>query len=248
MLMQGVRGRDKSPGSFRNEQNWVGLKGCAINNAAFVPIPQEHLMTGLERWSTYAQSTEEPDPLVQLALIHVEFEALHPFKDGNGRLGRIIIPLFLYWRRLLQGPNFYMSSYLEARRDEYVETMRNVSRDAAWTEWVIFFLQGIIEQSSENQNKASAILDLHRRMLTDIPKLTHSRFSPYVVEFLFSRPIFSSAHFLKAAKIPKPSAMRILATLREARILRTLREASGRRPAFYAFYDLVNVAEGKDSV
>jgi Fic family protein len=110
------------------------------------------------------QSREELDPLVQLAIIHVEFEALHPFKDGNGRLGRMIVPLFLYERRVLSGPNFYMSGYLEARREQYVDQMRAVSRDGAWTAWCAFFLQGLIEQASDNQSKAQAIIDLHARM------------------------------------------------------------------------------------
>ena len=121
---------------------------------------QEHLLTGLDDWAKYVRSASESDPLVQLAIVHAEFEALHPFKDGNGRLGRMIVPLFLYERKLLSGPNFYMSGYLEARRDEYIERMRAISRDGAWTEWCAFFLQGLIEQASENQSKAQAILTL----------------------------------------------------------------------------------------
>ncbi len=116
--MNGVRGRDKNPGAFRDEQNWIGPTGCTIERASFVPIPQEHLTSGLDAWEAYVSSDAELDPLVQLAIIHLEFEALHPFKDGNGRLGRMVIPLFLFARKLLHGPNFYMSGYLEARREE----------------------------------------------------------------------------------------------------------------------------------
>jgi len=246
LLMQGTEGCDKSPGGFRTEQNWIGTKGFALENAAFVPIPQEHLLAGMECWSTYVQSEGEPDPLVQLALMHVEFEALHPFKDGNGRLGRMLIPLFLYWRRLLREPSLYMSGYFEARREEYILALRNVSRNGAWTEWCAFFLQGLIEQASENQAKASAILNLHRQMLEDVPKLTHSQFASLAVEFLFSRPIFSSVYFIKASKIPKPSAQRFLSSFREAGLIRAIREPSGRRPAFYAFSKLINIAEGKE--
>ncbi|MCL2000763.1 MAG: Fic family protein [Planctomycetes bacterium] len=246
LLMQGVRGRDKAPGAFRNEQNWIGPKGCAMENAAFVPIPQDHLLAGIERWAVYVQSADEPDPLVQLALIHVEFEALHPFKDGNGRLGRALIPLFLYMRKLLSGPNFYISGYLEARREEYIQALRNVSRDGAWTEWAAFFLQGIIEQALENQTKAQAILNLHRRMLEDMPKLIPSQFMPFAVEFLFSRPIFSSTRFIEESKIPNASAKRLLTAFRDTGKLRSLRAAAGRRPAFYVFSELMNIAEGKN--
>lgn len=246
LLMDGVRGRDKNPGAFRDEQNWIGPPGSTIEQATFVPIPQEHLLAGLDTWTAYIQNREELDPLVQLAIIHVEFEAIHPFKDGNGRLGRMIIPLFLYERRILSGPNFYISGYLEARREQYVQSMRAVSRDGSWTDWCVFFLQGLIEQASENQKKAQAILDLHQKMLRDVAELTHSQHSARAVEFLFSRPVFSSSHFVDGAGIPRPAAFRILGILREHGVLQTLREAAGRRAAIYAFRSLLNIAEGRE--
>jgi len=245
LLMDGVRGRDKNPGAFRGEQNWIGPKGCQIEQASFVPIPQEHLLAGLDTWAGYVQSRDEPDPLVQLAIIHVEFEALHPFKDGNGRLGRMIIPLFLFGRGILSGPNFYMSGYLEARREEYVEALRAVSRDGAWTGWCAFFLEGLIDQASENQAKAQAILDLHQQMLRELAELTHSQHSARAVEFLFSRPLFASTHFVAGSGIPRPTALRILTVLRDAGILQTIREGAGRRPAIFAFPALLNIAEGR---
>jgi Fic family protein len=244
-LMDGVRGRDKEPGAFRTEQNWIGPSGCTIEQATFVPIAQEHLTAGIDAWATYVGSRTEPDPLVQLAIIHVEFEALHPFKDGNGRLGRMIIPLFLFERKILSGPNFYMSGFLEARRDEYVAALRAVSRDAAWTDWCVFFLQGIIEQASENQSKARAILDLHQHMLRQITELTHSHHAGSAVDFLFGRPVFSSSHFTEGSQIPKPTALRFLSVLRDAGILRVLRDGAGRRAAIYAFPALLNIAEGR---
>ena len=140
-LMQGVRGRDKNPGAFRDHQNWIGPRGCTIDQARFVPIPQDHLRAGLDRWIAYVQDRSKPDPLVQLAIIHLEFEALHPFNDGNGRLGRMIIPLFLYERGLLSGPHFYMSGYLEARREQYVDAMQRASRDDAWKTGAPSFLR-----------------------------------------------------------------------------------------------------------
>ncbi|NEX18519.1 MAG: cell filamentation protein Fic [Halochromatium sp.] len=246
LLMDGVRGRDKNPGSFRTEQNWIGARGCAIEQASFVPIPQEHLLAGIETWAAYVQSQDPLDPLVQLAIIHLEFEALHPFKDGNGRLGRMILPLFLFQRGILSGPNFYMSDYLERRREDYVEALRAVSRDGAWTDWCAFFLQGLVEQAQENQRKAQAILDVYQRMLLDTPELTHSQHAGRAVEFLFSRPVFASPHFIESSGIPKPTAQRILSLLRKAGVLRPIRKGSGRRPTIYAFPMLLNIAEGRD--
>jgi len=245
LLMDGVRGRDKDPGAFRSEQNWIGHHGCSLEQAAFVPIPQEHLQAGLDQWSAYVGSRAEPDPLVQLAVVHAEFEALHPFKDGNGRLGRMIIPLFLFARGILRGPNFYMSGYLEARREQYVESMRAISREGAWTPWCAFFLEGLIEQASENQAKAQAILELHQAMLRQVAELTHSQHAGRAVDFLFSRPVFASTHFIEGSQIPRPTALRFLSILRDASVLRTIREGAGRRPAIYAFPALLNIAEGR---
>lgn len=245
MLMDGVRGRNKDPGAFRNEQNWIGQANCPIEQAAFVPIPQAQLQDGLDLWARYVASRDEPDPLVQLAVTHAEFEALHPFKDGNGRLGRMIIPLFLYERRVLSGPNFYMSGYLEARREQYIEFMRAISRDGAWTPWCAFFLEGLIEQASENQRKAQAILALHQQTHRQVAELTHSQFTGLAVDFLFSRPIFATSHFVEKSDIPRESALRILRVLRNEGLLRTVREGAGRRAAILAFPNLLNIAEGR---
>lgn len=245
LLMRGVRGSEQEPGRFRVEQNWIGPKGCTLEEASFVPVAPEHLQAGMEAWMDYVNDTDQPDPLVQLALVHLEFEALHPFKDGNGRLGRMLIPLFLYQRRLLSSPNFYMSAYLEAHRESYQERLRAVSRDGAWTEWVAFFLEGVIEQASDNDYKARAILSLYERVKEQVVELTHSQHAIRAVDFLFRHPIFAAPHFITAARIPKPTAMRILNLLREGGLLAALREGRGRRFGIYAFRELLNLAEGR---
>ena len=245
LLMGGVRGRDKSPGAFRTEQNWVGSQNCKIEQASFVPIPQAQLQSGIDAWSGYIVDESQPDALVQLAVAHLEFEALHPFRDGNGRLGRMIIPLFLHARNLLSSPSFYMSGYLEARRERYIEALRAVSRDGAWTEWCEFFLEGIIEQAAENQQKAKAIIDLNRRMQASVAQATHSEHAHRAVEFLFTTRIFSSSHFVEASQIPRPTALRFLRVLSARGILETLIVGSGRRPTFYSFSELLDLAEGR---
>lgn len=184
--------------------------------------------------------------LVQLAVLHVEFEALHPFKDGNGRLGRMLIPLFLYERKLLSGPNFYMSGYLEENRDEYQEKLRAVSRDGDWTEWCSFFLTGILEQAADNERKARAILSLYYRVKTQVVELTHSQHSIRAVDFIFQMPIFSAPAFTQQSEIPKPTANRILTLLRDEGLLYVVQEARGRRAGIFAFRELLNIAEGKE--
>lgn len=245
MLMRGVRGENKDPGAFRTQQNWIGTRGCSIDEASFVPIAQEHLLAGIDLWASYVAGDAERDPLVQLAIVHAEFEALHPFKDGNGRLGRMIIPLFLFERKLLSGPNFYMSGYLETHRDEYIERLRAISRDGAWTAWCAFFLQGVVEQALENRAKAQAIVALHKRMLGTVAELTRSQFAGKAVDFLFSRPVFSSTHFIAQSQIPRPTALRFLSVLRDAGILRPVRIRSGRRPSIFLFTELLTITEGR---
>lgn len=246
LLMQGVRGRDKFPGNYRTDQNWIGATGCTLDTASFVPIAPEHLRSGMDAWEDYFGSTAELDALVQLALVHVEFEALHPFEDGNGRLGRMLIPLFLHQRKLLSSPDFYMSGYLERNREEYQERLRAVSRDGAWTAWCVFFLNGIREQAANNETKARAILSLYDRIKQQTVDLTHSQHAMRAVDFLFQSPIFSAPTFINHSIIPKPTASRILAVLRDAGILITLEEGRGRRAGIYAFKELLNVAEGRE--
>ncbi len=248
MLMQGVRGRDKSPGHYRTVQNWIGSPHCPIEEASFVPISQDHLAAGMDLLSTYMNGEDQPDPLVQLAIVHLEFEALHPFEDGNGRLGRMLIPLYLFQRRLLGGPNFYMSGFLEAHREEYQERLRAVSRDGAWTEWCAFFLRGIAEQAVENDRKARAILELYDRIKTQAVDLTHSQHAIRAVDFIFQNSIFSSKQFVTMSGIPKPTALRILGLLREAGLLLILRVGRGRRPSIFAFSELLNIAEGRQAL
>ncbi len=245
LLMQGVRGKEQTPGSFRTDQNWIGPKGCRIEEASFVPIAPAQLGSGMDAWEAYMNGDGELDALVQLAIVHVEFEALHPFKDGNGRLGRMLIPLFLYKKKILSSPDFYMSGYLEAHRETYQERLRAVSRDGAWTDWCAFFLEGIVEQSAENEQKARAILALYEQVKTRVVDLTHSQHAIRAVDFLFQSPIFKAPDFTEQSEIPKPTAARILAMLREDGLLHALREGRGRRSGIYAFRELLNVAEGR---
>jgi Fic family protein len=136
-LMNSVRGHNKAPGEFRRVQNYIGRRGFGIEHATFVPPSPDRLMAGLDNWEKYYHS-EDRDSLVQLALLHAQFEFLHPFLDGNGRLGRIIIPLFLYDKQILSRPAFYLSEYLEENREEYLEHLAALKHGGtAWTEWCL---------------------------------------------------------------------------------------------------------------
>ncbi len=139
---------------------------------------------------------------------------------------------------------FYISAYFEANRDEYYERLLAVSRDDDWTGWIEFFLNAVIKQAYLNQQKATEILNLYEAKKSQFVEITHSQYSIHSLDFMFSRPVFNASDFTNSGDIPKPTAIRILASLRDNDQIITLREASGRRPAVYAFAELINIAEG----
>lgn len=245
VLLDGVRGQGKSPGLFRRGPNWIGPPGCSLEEAKFVPIGADALPDAMSAWERYIHA-DAPDRLVQLAILHAEFEALHPFLDGNGRLGRMLVPLFLWQQGLIQKPMFYLSAYLEANRDAYYDQLLAVSRDGDWTKWCRFFLLGIREQAEQNLSKAKAILELYDRLKPAVVDLTRSQYAIHALDWIFSRPIFKSTDFIASAEIPAATARRLLAVLRtESLVLRELVPGRGRRAGSYVFPELLNIAEGK---
>ncbi|RKY07320.1 MAG: Fic family protein [Planctomycetota bacterium] len=244
ILMDSVRGHNKSPGEYRRTQNWIGPQGSPIEKARFVPISPDKLLGGVSAWEKYIHQTAQ-DKLVQLAVLHAEFEALHPFHDGNGRLGRMLVPLFLLNTGLIRSPMFYISEYFEGNRDEYYERLLAVSGDDDWPDWCLFFLKAVEIQATKNQEKASSILKLYEQKKKQIHELTHSQYTLHTLDFIFEHPIFRATELEKAGKVPAPSAKKILSDLRKANVISVLRKSSGRRAAVFAFTDLLNIAEGR---
>jgi len=246
VLMQGVRGRNKDPGEYRRVPNWIGPQGCTIEQARYVSSEAQHVPGNMAAFEAYLHA-DAPDRLVQLAVAHAEFESIHPFLDGNGRLGRLLVPLFLFEKKLLSSPNFYISDYLEAHRDEYYERLLAVSRDGDWTGWCHFFLTALIEQAHSNQSRALAILELYRDRKDWIVEATRSQYAVRALDWIVGRPIFKAPDFSEHSGVPKPTALRILRVLRDEGLLRELRPASGRRPAILAYSALLNIAEGREA-
>ena len=244
-LLQGVRGRDKTPGKFRNDQNWIGRRGDPIEKARFVPPSPLALNSALEDWQAYIGLTTE-DPVLQTAVAHAQFEILHPFKDGNGRIGRMLIPLVLYQRQALSRPMFYMSEYLETHRDEYYDRLLGITNHRDWHGWLTFFLQGMIEQADANLAKVKSIRDLYEETKRSVADLTHSQYAMAVVDAFFTRPIISGTTFAQAAGFNnRVTANNMLRQLEGKRLITKIRGGSGRTPAIYAFPRLINIAEGK---
>lgn len=245
VLMDSVRGHNKASGRFRTIQNWIGRPGSTIEEAAFVPPSPLLLQDHLNHWEAYWHS-DAPDALLQLALIHAQFEILHPFIDGNGRLGRMVIPLFLYEKKILSRPCFYLSAYFEAHRDHYIANLRALGAPGSWNRWCSFFLEAVAVQSDANTTKARAIQDLYEGLKTQVINLTHSQYAVPLLDYIFERPIFRSSDVAKVDSMPStPMVANLLGKLRSNGILQTVREGAGRRPHVLALAELINLCEGR---
>lgn len=247
ILLDSVRGKDRQPGRFRTGQNWIGLPGTPMEQAFFVPPSPLGLREFLDNWERYYH-LDRPDLLAQLAVVHAQFEILHPFSDGNGRLGRMLIPLFLHEKSLLSQPTFYLSEYLEEHRDAYVAHLRPLGREeGAWVRWIRFFLEAVAEQAARNTAKARAILALYTRLKDEVITLTHSQYAVPLLDRMFAQPVFQPALFQGQPGMPsKPMVANLLNRLKTSGILKTLREGRGRRPQVLVLAELVNICEGKE--
>jgi Fic family protein len=244
-LLNGVRGRDKTPGAFREDQNWIGRYGDPMERARFVPPNPIVLLTGLDQWERYI-AREDEDPILQTAIAHAQFEILHPFKDGNGRIGRMLIPLILYQRKALSRPMFYMSEYLESNRSEYYDRLLLITDQGDWHGWISFFLQAVVIQAEANLEKVRRIRDLYEETKRRVIEITHSQFAMGAVDALFSQPIISGTAFAtKAGFQNRVTANNMLRQLEGEGLIKRLREGAGRTPAIYALPQLINIAEGR---
>lgn len=242
ILLTDSRGMERQPGCIREIQNFIG-RDAHIEHAVFVPPAPETVPGALADWETYLQR-EEKDVLVQLSVLKAQFELIHPFCDGNGRIGRMLVPLILYEKGLIGNPMFYISAYLERNRPVYYERLLAVSRDGDWNGWIAFFLRAAEEQAGANGRKAKAILDLYNEMKQTVPEATRSQYAIAAIDALFQAPIFSLSEFYEQAAIPRRAAERILQQLRERDIIAVLAEGGGRRATTYVLPRLIAITEG----
>ena len=232
------RGATKSPGEFKTEQNYLADR--SKKKILFVPISPEKLQDGLDLLFKYISENTEP-ALIKAAMTHIEFEALHPFKDGNGRIGRMLITLMLWQSGTISAPHFYVSSYFEENKDEYIDTMRRVSETGDWNEWCGFFLEAIEQQAIRNLSIAENIRDLYEKMKQDFSGILSSKWSVTALDFVFTNPVFRNNKFTSNSGIPAATAARFTRSLLDEGIIHTVEEASGRRPALYSFEPLMNL-------
>ena len=247
VLLDNVRGVNRGRGHFRRVQNWIGAPGSEIGQADFIPPAPARLPELLDNWEKYYHC-DQPDLLVQLAIVHAQFEIIHPFVDGNGRLGRILIPLFLFERGTLSRPVFYLSAYIEAHKDEYVFRLRALGAGAeAWGNWIEFFLRAVTTQAEANLKTAREISALYDRLKHRVIEITQSKHAVPLLDAIFTRPIFSSSEFDGRNGMPsRQTIIALLSKLKETGILTTLAPARGRRPQILALPELMNLVEGRE--
>lgn len=237
-LLSFGRGARKHPGQYKTEQNYIGDKRRSV--IYYVPIAPEHLAPAMHDLVAFI-GNETIIPLLRTAMAHVEFEALHPFEDGNGRIGRMLVTLMLWRLGILSEPHFFVSGYFETHKDEYVERMRAVSADGDWTGWTVFFLNALHEQACVNIDTADRILRLYSEMRERFREVLNSQYHDQALDFVFASPIFRNDRFVERSGIPASTARALSRRLVDAALLRTLQPSSGRRAALLAFDPLLDL-------
>lgn len=225
-LMEGVRGGRAAPGTFRRSQNWIGRPGSTLADADFVPPPPGEMEAALDAFERYLHEGNEHPPLVRLALIHYQFEAIHPFLDGNGRIGRLILSLLLVHWNLLPLPLLHLSAFFERHQEAYYEGLRGVSERGAWREWLLFFLRGVAEQAEDAVARVNRLQDLQARWRRALEGARSSALPLRVADSLFEAPLLSIPQVQKRLGVTYHTARRCVERLVEAGILRQMGEWS----------------------
>lgn len=221
-LMEGVAASHLTPGEFRRSQNWIGPPGCLLNDATFVPPPPEELMSSLGDLEKFWHAPSVLPFVVRLALIHYQFEAIHPFLDGNGRIGRLLLTLLLCAENVLPQPLLYLSAFFERNRDEYYQRLLAVSQQGAWSEWLSFFLRGVVEQSQDAVKRADALLTLWRSFRDQFQTARSSALLLQLIDMLFDRPYLTISQAAARLEVTFRSASLNVTKLVEAGILEEL--------------------------
>lgn len=239
-LMHGVRGGHATPGEFRRTQNWIGRPGSTISTATYVPTPADELMNCLGVWEKFLHDKKLP-PLVQIALAHYQFEAIHPFLDGNGRVGRLLITLFLIERGILPMPLLYLSAFFEASRRDYYDNLLGVTRHGAWDDWLIYFLNGIARQSEDAISRSERISQL----LADWRDLISGVASPApgkIIERIAGNPFVTIRGVEKTLKTSYNTAARAVELLVKRGVLSSVK-AEARRDRVFCAKALLGILE-----
>ena len=240
VLMSGVRGGEKTPGEFRKSQNWIGPPGSTLKDATFVPPPPYEAEKALGELESYLHQPQTLPTLVDCAMIHYLFETIHPFLDGNGRLGRLLITFYLHWQGVMDKPLLYLSYYFKRNRQEYYDRLNLARESGDFEQWIAFFLQGVVTTADAAVETAKNILELqtaHRDLLWQ--KKISSPYAVGILERLFHTPYVSVNDLVEHFSMSYPTAAKVVEQLEEIGILK---EVSGKqRDKRYLYVDYMNL-------
>ena len=244
VLMHGVRGGRDRPGEFRDVQNFIGAPGATIDDARFVPPPPREMHDCLDAFESRLHARDERLPLlVKLAVVHYQFEAIHPFRDGNGRIGRLLLPLLLVREKRLDEPVLYLSAYLERHREQYMDLLLAVSQKAAWLEWVRFFLKGVEESAVESLEETDALLALRESYRARFRAARSFGVLQQLIDHFFVAPSTTMTATARLLKITPAAASANIRKLQEGGVLR---EVTGRkRDQVFVAHEILRFMEGR---
>lgn len=213
LLLEGVRGEQWTPGEFRRSQNWIGPPNSTLESAVFIPPPVAEMNDALAALERFIHEDSSLPPLTRLALIHYQFEAIHPFLDGNGRVGRLLISLLLQAWGLLPQPLLYLSAYFEARRQSYYDRLLAVSQRGAWSDWLLFFLEGVRVQAGESAARVRRLQALRQEYRSAFQHARAAARLLQVIDWLFEQPLFSIPRLAAFLQVNYPTAQRYVRQL-----------------------------------
>lgn len=241
VLMKGVRGQEKNPGEFRYSQNWIGGQGSTLKNARYIPPSPDDMQNAMSDLEKYINTDDDLDALIRAALIHYQFETIHPFLDGNGRVGRLLITLFLMDKGILTTPALYISYFLKKNRVEYYDRMTEVRTKGNYEQWIIFFLQAIMESAGDAASAIDELITLHDTNTSVISKLGRaSKNTMLVFDYLESNPIIDIGKTAEALSITFNTASSAVRRLVDAGILvQTGGGGRNRTFAYEAYLDIL---------
>lgn len=238
-LMQGVRGSHATPGEFRQSQNWIGSSGSTINTAKYVPPLPDELMNCLGSFEIFLHDRTLP-PLIHIALCHYQFEAIHPFLDGNGRIGRLLITLLLIAHNLLPSPLLYLSAFFEATRDEYYTQLYNISSKGTWDDWLLYFLNGVAVQGLDVLSRAERINALITEWSIKVGSSSEG-ITQVIVRNLAVNPYCTAKKISEKLNVAFTTAQRAISKLEELDILTQI--SKGKRDRVYCAKEILNILE-----
>lgn len=242
-LTHDVRGGRMAPGEFRKVQNWIGPRGCTLERARYVPPPPgEPLDSAMKALETYVNAHTELPKLVRAALVHYQFEAIHPFVDGNGRIGRLLISLLLARDQLLSQPLLYLSAFFEANRREYYDHLLSVATQGTWEHWIVFFLQGVRDQARDAVDRAGVLLDLRDQFRQTVQRSGAPARLLELVDHLFKSPVVRVADVPNLVDVNRRTALTYVEKLVDLGIM--VETTGKRRDRLFSAERIIRAVEG----